>query len=199
MLSHLFGKKDSPCIANWSIKQTVKNEAKIIQETVNKKFYMDDFLNSENEIYNLPHEFDNIESSCQNSITKHQEYQRFIKWNHYSSLHKLGKYIAALMKFKEIWLLKRQNKGKENCYKKLSVENLNKAEFEIYREAQLESFATEFDNLLTNQPITNKSKILSLQFLVKILFGLVAEYKNQTYRTIANIKLFSVSLIRYQG
>ena len=52
MLSHLFGKKDSPCIANWSIKQTVKNEAKIIQETVNKKFYMDDFLNSlPNEIY----------------------------------------------------------------------------------------------------------------------------------------------------
>ena len=117
---------------------------------------------SENEIYNLPHEFDNIESSCQNSITKQQEYQSFIKWNHYSSLDKLGKYIAALIKFKEIWLLKRQNKGKENCYKKLSVENLNKAEFEIYREAQLESFATEFDNLVTNQPITNKSKILSL-------------------------------------
>ena len=32
------------------------------------------------------------------------------------------------MKFKEIWLLKQQNKDKENCYKKLSVENLNKAE-----------------------------------------------------------------------
>ena len=42
------------------------------------------------------------------------------------------------------------------------VENLNKAEFEIYREAQLESFATEFDNLLNNQPVTNKIKILSL-------------------------------------
>ena len=46
MLSHLFGKKDSPCIANWSLKQSVKNEAKIIQETLNKKLYMDDFLNS---------------------------------------------------------------------------------------------------------------------------------------------------------
>ena len=45
-LSHLFGKKDSPCIANWSLKQSVKNEAKIIHETVNKEFYMDDFLNS---------------------------------------------------------------------------------------------------------------------------------------------------------
>ena len=66
------------------------------------------------------------------------------------------------MKFKEIWLLKRQNKEKENRCKRLSVENLNKAELAIYREAQLESFGTEFDNLLNNQPITNKSKILSL-------------------------------------
>ena len=45
MLSHLFGEKDSPCIANWSLKQPVKNEAKIIQQTINKKFYMYDFLN----------------------------------------------------------------------------------------------------------------------------------------------------------
>ena len=45
MLSHLFGKKDSPCIANCSLKQSVKNEAKIIQEIV-KKIYIDDFLNS---------------------------------------------------------------------------------------------------------------------------------------------------------
>ena len=72
------------------------------------------------------------------------------------------KHIAALMKLKEIWLLKQQNKYKENCCKRLPSENLNKAEYEIYREAQLESFATEFDNLLNNEPITNKSKTLSL-------------------------------------
>ena len=41
------------------------------------------------------------------------------------------------------------------------MEDLNKAEFEIYREAQLESIATEFENLLNNQRIKNKSKILS--------------------------------------
>ena len=46
MLSHLFGKTDPPCIANWSLKESVKNEAKIIQQTINKKFYMDDFLHS---------------------------------------------------------------------------------------------------------------------------------------------------------
>ena len=45
---------------------------------------------------------------------------------------------------------------------KLSGENLNKAEFKILREEQLESFITEFDNLLTNQTITNKCKTLSL-------------------------------------
>ena len=61
------------------------------------------------------------------------------------------------MKFKETCLLKRQNKDKENCCKRLSVENLNEAELEIYREAQLESFATEFDNLLNNQPIITYS------------------------------------------
>ena len=54
ILSHLFGKKDSPCIANWSLKQSVKNEAKIIQQTVNEKFFMDKFLNS------LPNEIDLI-------------------------------------------------------------------------------------------------------------------------------------------
>ena len=46
MLCHLFGKKDSPCITNWSLKQSIKNEAEIIQQTVDKKFYMDNFLNS---------------------------------------------------------------------------------------------------------------------------------------------------------
>ena len=46
MLNHLFGKKDSPSITKWSLKQSVKNEAKISHETVNKKFYMDSFLNS---------------------------------------------------------------------------------------------------------------------------------------------------------
>ena len=33
MLSHLFGKKDSPCINNRSLKQSVKNEAKIVFNT----------------------------------------------------------------------------------------------------------------------------------------------------------------------
>ena len=81
------------------------------------------------------------------------------------------------MKLKEIWLLKRQNKDKKNCCKRLSVENLNKAEFEINREAQLESFGTNLKTCLTMNPSQIKVYHL-LQFLFKILFELVAEYKN---------------------
>ena len=44
MLTHLFGKKNSPCIANWSLKQSVKNEAKIILGTINKKLIQTIFL-----------------------------------------------------------------------------------------------------------------------------------------------------------
>ena len=130
--------------------------------------YQNNTKASENEIYNLLHEFDNIESSFLNRMTKHQEYQSFTKWNHYSSFDKLVKHIGALMKFKEIWLLKQQNKDKENCYKKLSVENLNKAEFEIYREAQLESFALNLITFLPINPSQIKIKFYHLlQFLLK--------------------------------
>ena len=51
----------------------------------------------------------------------------------------------------------KQRQGK--LLQKLS--DLNKVEFETYREGQLEFFATQFDNLLNNKPITNKSKIFS--------------------------------------
>ena len=113
---------------------------------------------------------------------------------------KLVKQIAVLMKFKEIWLFKHQKKDEENCCKRLSVENLNKAEFEIYREAQLESLQLNLTTYLTINPSQIKLKFYPLlQFLLKILFKLVAEYKKETYRTIANIKLFSVSLTRYQS
>ena len=101
--------------------------------------YLNNTKVSENEICNLPHEFDNIESSCLNSMTKHQEYQSFIIWNHYSSFNELVKQRVALMKFNEIQLLKQQNKDNENCRK--------------------------IDNLLNNEPITNKSNILSFTLI----------------------------------
>ena len=140
------------------------------------------------------------ESSGLNSMTKHQEYQSFIKWNHYSLFNKLVKHIAASMKLKEIWLLKLQSKCKENRCKRLPVENLSKAEYEIYREAQLESFATEFDNLLNNEPITNKSKILSLTpILVKNLIQVGGRVQKSDIPYYPKIKFFPVSLTHYHS
>ena len=110
------------------------------------------------------------------------------------------KHIAALMKLKEIWLLKQQNKYKENCCKRLPLENLNKAEYEMYREVQLESFATESDNLLNNEPITNKSYILSLTLILVenlIRGGGIVQKSNIPY--YPKIKSFPVSLTHYQS
>ena len=46
----MFGKNDSPCIANFSLKHCAKDQhnefSKVITESVNKDFYMDDFLKS---------------------------------------------------------------------------------------------------------------------------------------------------------
>ena len=47
---HIFGKNDSPCIANLSLKQYAKDQqdefSKVITESVNKDFYTNDFLKS---------------------------------------------------------------------------------------------------------------------------------------------------------
>ena len=47
---HIFGKNNSPCIANLSLKQCAKDQqdefSKVITESVDKDFYMDNFLKS---------------------------------------------------------------------------------------------------------------------------------------------------------
>ena len=47
---HIFGKKDSPCITNFSLKQWAKDQqdefSKVITESVDKDFYIYDFLKS---------------------------------------------------------------------------------------------------------------------------------------------------------
>ena len=48
---HIFSKNDSPCIANFSLKQCAKDQqdefSRVITESVDKDFYMDDdFLKS---------------------------------------------------------------------------------------------------------------------------------------------------------
>ena len=47
---HIFGKKDSPCITNFSLKQWAKDQqdefSKVITESVDKDLYIYDFLKS---------------------------------------------------------------------------------------------------------------------------------------------------------
>ena len=47
MSVHIFGKVDSPCIANWGLKKTAKDQAKSYYqraiESILEHFYMDDF------------------------------------------------------------------------------------------------------------------------------------------------------------
>ena len=47
---HIFGKNDSPCIANFSLKQWAKGQqdefSKVITKSVDKDFYIYDFLKS---------------------------------------------------------------------------------------------------------------------------------------------------------
>lgn len=54
---HLFGKNDSPCIANFSLKKSAKDQQDIFEkevcDTVERDFYMDDFLKSGENIDNL--------------------------------------------------------------------------------------------------------------------------------------------------
>ena len=51
---HLFGKADSPCIANWTVKKTAENQREHFDDdsinAVDREFYMDDFLGSRSTI-----------------------------------------------------------------------------------------------------------------------------------------------------
>ena len=47
MMVHLFGKKDSPCCANWALKQCATEENNVqVAEAIRRNFYMDDYLGS---------------------------------------------------------------------------------------------------------------------------------------------------------
>ena len=72
------------------------------------------------------------------------------------------KHVAALMKLKEIWLLKRQNKDKENCCKKLSVEIWIKQNLKYTEKHSLNLLQLNLTTCLTMNPSQIKVKTLSL-------------------------------------
>ena len=43
---HLFGKVDSPCIANWALRKSGEDSTEDVKFVLNNNFYMDDYLKS---------------------------------------------------------------------------------------------------------------------------------------------------------
>ena len=86
-----------------------------------------------------------------------------IKWEYYSSFPKLVRHISSIMKLKEKWInLKRKDVQKIDI-NLLTVADLKKAEREIYKHSQLESFPTEYHHLINNQEVKKTSPLLSLR------------------------------------
>ena len=84
-----------------------------------------------------------------------------IKWEYYLSFPKLVRHISLIMKLKEKWInLKRKDTQKIDI-NLLTVADLKKAEREIYKHWQLESFPTEYRHLLKKS-----SSILSLRSFI---------------------------------
>ena len=53
---HLFGKVDSPCIANWALRKSGEDSTEDVKFVLNNNFYMDDYLKSmsnENDLISL--------------------------------------------------------------------------------------------------------------------------------------------------
>ena len=76
-----------------------------------------------------------------------------IKWEYYLSFPELVRHISSIMKLKEKWInLNRKDAQKINI-NLLAVANLTKAEREIYKHSQTESFPTEYCPLINNQEV----------------------------------------------
>ena len=73
MLVHVFGKVDSPCCVNWSLREVPKYSDQSLVDVVTKNFYMDDLLkslSSEEALINLSFSLIKALSSCGFQLTK---------------------------------------------------------------------------------------------------------------------------------
>ena len=125
-------------------------------------FLYDNDCKFNDDIENTTELLDDHDTTLLNQITKQEHYVSFIKWNYYSSFTKLIRHIAALMKFKRLWIAKREKSTLDENFMKLTLNDLNEAENEIYKEAQQESFYSEFSDLSNQKTVSKRSKILSL-------------------------------------
>ena len=108
-----------------------------------------------------------IEEKLTNNLVQAKvQYQSFIKWDHYSSLKKLVLHIACLLKFKQLWLIQKRKLLTIVIPHKITVKDIEQAEFEIFKEAQLECFPDEFRTLKKDMSLSKRSKLLPLNPIV---------------------------------
>ena len=108
-----------------------------------------------------------IEEKLTNNLVQAKvQYQSFIKWDHYSSLKKLVLHIACLLKFKQLWLIQKRKLLTIEIPHKITVKDIEQAEFEIFKEAQLECFPDEFRTLKKDMSLSKHSKLLPLNPIV---------------------------------
>ena len=79
-----------------------------------------------------------------------------IKLGYYSSFTKSVRHISSIMKLKEKWIYFKRRDAHKIDINLLTVPDLKKAEREIYKHSQLESFPTEYLHLINNQEIKKK-------------------------------------------
>ena len=75
-------------------------------------------------------------------------------------------HIAYLLKFKQLWLIQKRILLTTEIPHKIAVKDIQQAEFEIFKEAQLECFPDEFRTLKKNMNLSKNSKLLPLNPIV---------------------------------
>ena len=91
-----------------------------------------------------------------------------IKWEYYSSFPKLVRHIFSIMKLKEKWINLKRKDAQKIDINLLTVAELRKAEREIYKHSQLESFPTENRHLINNQEVKKNQPVIIVVIIVKI-------------------------------
>ena len=75
-------------------------------------------------------------------------------------------HIACLLKFKQLWLIQKRKLLTIVIPHKITVKDIEQAEFEIFKEAQLECFPDEFRTLKKDMSLSKHSKLLPLNPIV---------------------------------
>ena len=69
-------------------------------------------------------------------------------------------HIACLLKFKQLWLIQKRKLLTIEISHKIAVNDIEQAEFKIFKEAQLEYFPDKFRTLKKDMSLSKHGKLL---------------------------------------